>query len=209
MLTVHHLGRSQSDRIVWVCEELGIPYELKVYAREATGAAPPQYKALHTLGAAPVIQDGDLTMAESGAIVEYLCRKYGKGRLLVDFGAPNYADFVYWFHFANATFMPSFLMVIFAPADAGAERAKLIRHRMERCFELIERRLEKQPYLAGAEFTAADLMNLFPLTTMRLFVPYDLSKSPHTLAYLQRIAARPALKRTRQKGDPDLDQKLT
>jgi glutathione S-transferase len=209
MLTVHHLGRSQSDRIVWICEELKIPYELKVYTRDPSGAAPPAYKALHILGAAPVIQDGDLTMAESGAIVEYLCRKYGKGRFLIDFGAANYADFVYWFHFANATFMPSFLMVIFAGADAAPDRAKLLRRRMELCFETVERRLEQQPYLAGPEFTAADLMMLFPLTTMRLFVPHDLAQSPRTLAYLQRIAARPALKLARQKGDPDLDPKLT
>ena len=104
MLTVHHLGKSQSERIVWLCEELGIPYELKRYARDSvTMLAPPDYKALHPIGSAPVITDGDLVLAESGAIVDYIMAKYGDGRLALRPDHPDFAQFLYWFHFANGT----------------------------------------------------------------------------------------------------------
>ncbi len=104
MLTVHHLGKSQSERIVWLCEELEIPYELKRYTRDAvTMLAPADYKALHPIGAAPVITDGDLVLAESGAIVDYIMAKYGKGRLTPSASDPGFAQFLYWFHFANGT----------------------------------------------------------------------------------------------------------
>src|SRR5258708_32247048 len=102
MLTVHHLGRSQSERIVWLCEELGIPYELKRYAR-APLLAPADYKALHPVGAAPVIADGDLVLAESGAIVQYIISKYGGGRPAFAVGHPDFAHFLYWVHFAHGT----------------------------------------------------------------------------------------------------------
>src|SRR5215475_6998276 len=102
MLTVHHLGRSQSERVVWLCEELGVPYELKRYARDAvTMLAQADYKALHPIGAAPVITDGDLVLAESGAVVEYIIAKYGNGRLALRAGDPDLAQYLYWFHFAN------------------------------------------------------------------------------------------------------------
>src|SRR6476659_9721986 len=108
LLTVHHLGKSQSERIVWLCEELGIPYELKVYDRDpVTRLAPPEYKALHPLGAAPVITDGDLVLAESGAIIEYITAKYGNSRLVLAPDHPDFAQFVYWFHFANGTLQPA------------------------------------------------------------------------------------------------------
>ena len=104
MLTVHHLGKSQSERIVWLCEELAIPYELKRYTRDAvTMLAPADYKALHPIGAAPVITDGDLVLAESGAIVDYIMAKYGNGRLALTADDPGFAQFLYWFHFANGT----------------------------------------------------------------------------------------------------------
>src|SRR6201985_1355230 len=104
MLTVNHLVKSQAERIVWLCEELDIPYELKRYTRDAvTMLAPPEYKALHPIGAAPVITDGDLVLAESGAIVDYIMAKYGKGRLTPTASDPGFAQFLYWFHFANGT----------------------------------------------------------------------------------------------------------
>ncbi|HEY2248655.1 MAG TPA: glutathione S-transferase, partial [Bradyrhizobium sp.] len=104
MLTVHHLGKSQSERIVWLCEELEIAYELKHTSRDAkTMLAPPDYKALHPIGAAPVITDGELVLAESGAIVDYIMARYGKGRLTVAPDDPGFAQFLYWFHFANGT----------------------------------------------------------------------------------------------------------
>src|SRR4051812_45645578 len=104
MLTVHHLGKSQSERIVWLCEELEIPYELKRYARDAsTMLAPLDYKALHPIGSAPVITDGGLVLAESGAIVDYIAIKYGQGRLRLGPDDRGFADFLYWLHFANGT----------------------------------------------------------------------------------------------------------
>ena len=104
MLTVHHLGKSQSERIVWLCEELEIPYELKCYTRDpVTMLAPPDYKALHPIGAAPVITDGDLVLAESGAVVDYIIAKYGNGRLALAPDHPDFAHYLYWFHFANGT----------------------------------------------------------------------------------------------------------
>src|SRR3954467_7167626 len=102
MLTVHHLGRSQSERIVWLCEELGLRYELKRYERDpATRLAPPEYKALHPVGTAPVITDGDLVLGESGAIIESLLASYGGARLARQAGDPQFASYLYWFHFAN------------------------------------------------------------------------------------------------------------
>src|SRR6266853_682323 len=133
MLTVHHLGRSQSERIVWLCEELGIPYALKCYAR-APLLAPADYKALHPIGSAPVITDGDLVMVTA------------KGRL-------------------------------------------------DRGFDLVEARTGEARYFAGEEFTSADIMMGFSLTTMRYFLPYDLAPYPNLRAYLQRIGSRPAYRR--------------
>src|SRR6185437_15776810 len=99
MLTVHHLGVSQSDRIVWLCEELGIPYEMKKYDREPSGMAPPAYKALHPSGTAPIITDGDLVLGESGAIIEYIIGRHGGGRLAGTADKANFADYLFWFHF--------------------------------------------------------------------------------------------------------------
>src|SRR5436190_22381021 len=108
MLTVHHLGKSQSERIVWLCEELDIPYELKTYAR-APLMAPPDYKALHPIGSAPVITDGDLVLAESGAIVDYIIARHGNGRLALTKDHPDFAPYLYWFHFANGTLQAAML----------------------------------------------------------------------------------------------------
>jgi glutathione S-transferase len=104
MLVVHHLAKSQSERIVWLCEELAIPYELKRYPRDpVTMLAPADYKALHPIGTAPLITDGDVVLAESGAVVEYIIAKYGKRRLTLSADHPDFAQFLYWFHFANGT----------------------------------------------------------------------------------------------------------
>ena len=108
MLTVHHLGRSRSERIVWLCEELEIPYKLIRYERDpVTRLAPAQYKAIYPFGTAPAITDGDVTMGESGAIMEYIIAKHGNGRLAVAVTSLNFSDYLYWFHFANGTMMPS------------------------------------------------------------------------------------------------------
>jgi glutathione S-transferase len=212
MITVHHLGLSQSERIVWLCEELAIPYVLKRYERDSvTRLAPLQYKALHPMGIAPVITDGELVLAESGAIVDYLIARYGQGRLSVGPQHPDFADYLFWFHFANGTLMPSEMTGVIAlrlgaPADGAA--TDIFNARRNRAMAMIEARLGAVPYFAGAEFTAADIMMLFPLTTMRVFVPRDLGALPNVRAYLRRIGERPAYQRAMAKGDPGLKPML-
>jgi len=217
MLVVHHLGKSQSERIPWLCEELGIPYELKVYDRDkVTRLAPPEYKALHPIGAAPVIDDGDVRLAESGAIVEYIVGKYGpkdgRDRLVLPPGHPDYAQFLYWFHFANGTFQPAtgrnmILGRLNLPADNAVLKA--MNGRLALALGFLEERLNKVDYPAGSELTTADIMLVFTLTTMRLFYAYDLKPYPAILRYLQRIGARPAYQRAMKKGDPDMAPLLT
>jgi glutathione S-transferase len=208
MLTVHHLGVSQSDRIVWLCEELEIPYRLVRYDRDpVTRLAPPEYKALHPAETAPIITDGDLVLAESGAIIEYIIAKYGEGRLALGKDNPNFADYLYWFHFANGSFVPSGmtdLVIGLLGGKGSSDLAKALSARGDRAFEMVEKRLGEAAYFAGPEFTAADVIMLFPLTTMRVFVPRDLTPFPNIRAYLERIGERPAFERAMKKADPDL-----
>jgi len=206
MLTVHHLGKSQSERIVWLCEELGLPYERKRYAR-APLLAPADYKALHPVGTAPVITDGDLVMAESGAIVQYIVSTYGGGRLALGAGHPDFASFLFWFHFANGTLQAlmgrCMLLARLKLADDNPVLAAQ-RERLDRAFDLVEARTKEAEYLGGAEFTAADIMTGFSLTTMRYFLPYDFERLQGLRAYLKRIGARPAYRRAMEKGDPGM-----
>src|SRR5262245_14102790 len=180
MLTVHHLGRSQSERIVWLCEELEIPYALKCYARDSvTMLAPPDYKALHPMGTAPVITDGDLVLAESGAVVEYIIARYGNGRLWLPPDHPGFAPYLYWFHFANGTLQAQMgRSMILSRLNLAADNPILqaTRARVDRAFDLVNARLAEAAYLAGSEFTAADIMIGFSLTTMRYFLPYDIAR---------------------------------
>lgn len=210
MLTVHHLGKSQSERIVWLCEELGIVYALKRYER-APVLAPEDYRALHPIGSAPVITDGNVTLAESAAVVEYIIVKHGDDRLSVPRDDPAFADYLYWFHFANGTLQPAFMRLMVSsrfnpPADHPA--LLLGQQRMQRIMAMTDSRLAEVPYLAG-EFSAADIMAVFSLTTMRHFQPYDLSPYGNIRAYLARIGARPAYKRAMEKGDPGMELLLT
>ena len=208
MLTVHHLGKSQSERIVWLCEELEIPYELKRYARDpVTMLAPPDYKALHPIGTAPVITDGDFVLAESGAIVDYIMAKYGNGRLALRPDHPDFAQFLYWFHFANGTLQASMgrSMILGRLKLAGDDPVlTAARGRLDNAFKLVEARTGESDYLAGKEFTAADIMIGFSLTTMRYFLPYDLAGHPNIRGYLQRIGKRDAYRRAMEKGDPGM-----
>jgi glutathione S-transferase len=213
MLTVHHLGKSQSERVVWLCEELGVPYELKVYDRDPKSRlAPAEYKKLHPIGAAPVINDGPVCIAESGAIVEYIVARYGNGRLTVKPTDSNFADFLYWFHFANGTLQPATgRNMILGRLDLPADNAmlKAMQGRLALALGFLNERLSKTDYLAGGELTTADIMLVFTLTTMRLFYPFELKPYPAILAYLQRIGARPAYQRAMKKGDPDMAPLLT
>lgn len=206
MLTVHHLGVSQSERIVWLCEELAIPYDLKIYDRDpVTRMAPATYKALHPMGIAPVITDGDLVLGESGAIIDYIIAKHGNGRLALPASDPAFADYLFWFHFANGTLIPSMTTGMIAAAlgiAADSPVMPALSQRAERSYAMLEARLGEVPWLAGADFTAADIMTVFALTTMRVFAPRDLAPWPNILAYLARVGARPAYQRAMAKGDP-------
>jgi glutathione S-transferase len=213
MLTVHHLGKSQSERIVWLCEELEIPYELKRYTRDpVTILAPADYKALHPIGAAPVITDGDLVLAESGAVVEYILARYGNGRLALKPDHADFAQFLYWFHFANGTLQAQMgRNMILNRLKLAVDHPMLVmfRARLDRSFDLVNARVRDAEYLAGDEFTSADIMIGFSLTTMRYFMPYDLGRCPDIRDYLGRIAARPAYRRAMEKGDPGMALLLT
>jgi len=207
MLTVHHLGRAQSERIVWLCEELELPYRLIRYERDpVTILSPPELKALHPIGSAPLLEDeGGVLLAESGAIVEYILAKYGRGWLAIAADDPGFADYLYWLHFANGTLQPAMgRNMILSRLDLAAEHplARAMRGRLDRALRLMNDRLAAAPWLAGERFTAADIMTVFSLTTMRLYYPADLSPYPAILAYLQRVGARPAYQRAMAKGDP-------
>jgi glutathione S-transferase len=212
MLTVHHLRRSQSERIVWLCEELGIPYELRAYDRDpVTILAPPEYKALHPIGAAPVITEGAVVLAESGAIVEYILARHGGGRLAVGPEDPRFADYLYWLHFANGTLQPAMgRMMILArlKLPEGDPVLTAMRGRLERALGFVEARLGQVPWLAGEGFTAADIMTVFSLTTMRSFFPVDLAPFPNIRAYLARVGARDGYRRAMAKGDPGMTPML-
>ena len=213
MLTVHHLGKSQSERIVWLCEELEIPYELKRYDRDpVTILAPPEYKALHPIGNAPVIIDGDLVLAESGAIIEYIIAKHGNGRLALTSNHPDFADYLYWFHFANGNLQPNMVRnLVLRRLSLAEDDPTLVamKGRLDRALDLVETRLGEAEHFAGSEFTAADIIMVFSLTTMRFFLPVDLTPYPNILSYLRRIGERGAYQRAMKKGDPDMAPLLT
>jgi glutathione S-transferase len=208
MLTVHHLGHSQSERIVWLCEELEAPYRLVKHVRDAaTRLSPPALAALHPLGAAPVVLDGDLQLAESGAIVEYLLTTRAGDRLRLGPAHPDFAAYLYWFHFANGNLQPALFRLMTVsraglPPDHPARAA--VQERLGRVLDHVDARLRAVPYLAGQDFTAADIMSVFSLSTMRLFQPVDLGPYPGIRDYLRRIGDRPAYRRAMAKGDPDL-----
>lgn len=194
MLTVHHLAKSQSERIIWLCEELGLPYELIRYERDPAGGAPAEYKALSPFGTAPVITDGDLVLGESAAIVEYISRKYAGGALLLGPEHPEWTRFLFWFHFANGSYIPGLMMDHFAPPDTAPNPQS----RSERAYRLIEARLGEATWFAGETFTAADVMMCLP----RFAASRDLANAPNTAAYLARLNERPACRTAMAKAEP-------
>jgi len=202
MLTIHHLGISQSDRIVWLCEELGLSYDLKIYTRDPqTMLAPPEFRALHQVGTAPIIGDGDLVLAETGAIVDYIVARHGGGRLRPGPDDADFATYLLWYHLINASIMPALMMNMGAPGPM----VDLMNDRLGRYFDLLEDHLASTgPWLAGERFTDADIMAMFPLVTMRHFVPVRVGDRPHIKAYIERLEARPAYQAMRAKADPGL-----
>lgn len=205
MITIYHLETSRSERIVWLMEELGLEYKLDVYPRETTGAAPHPLQSIHPLGKAPVIRDDGTLLAESGAIVDYLVHRHGGGRLAVRPDDPGYARYLYWLHFAEGSLMSLMLiaLVLSRVKEAAASPATTrIRERMQRMLGYVDSELGDGPWFAGTEFTAADVMMVFPFTTMRRFLDYPLEPYPHCLAHLRRIESRPAYQRAMAVAGP-------
>lgn len=195
MITIHHLGVSQSDRIVWLMEELGLPYEIKWYNRTENGLAPKEFLALHPAATAPVITDGDKVLTESAAIVEYLCHRYAGGKMTIAPNQPDYADYLYWMHFNN-NITGLFFGRMGLRAGAHGEEAdrimRLIERREKGYYGYMDQQLAKTPFLAGSELTCADIMAMFPLTALPLFGGPTVDYPPNIKAYIERVSARPA-----------------
>jgi glutathione S-transferase len=192
VLRVHHMGISQSERIVFLCEELGIPYELKIHTR-APMLSPESLKSVpgNVSGKSPFIEDTDanITLSESGAIVEYIIHRHGSGRLSVAPNEPNYDKYLFWFHWSNATLQPQMSASMF-PA-ANAETGKFREQRLHAALAVMEARLQESKWLAGGEFTAADVMPVWSLTTQRYWGPaLDLGKYPGILRWLGDVSGR-------------------
>ena len=201
MLVIHHLGVSQSDRVVWLMEELGLPYELKWYSRGADGLMPPEYVALHPASTAPVVTDGDKVLAESAAILEYICHRYANGRLTVAPSQPNYYDYVYWMHWNNN--VQGLFFAKLAAGQQGEERVrKFVKRREDGYYNHLNARLGQFPYLAGPEFTCADIMCAFNLTELALFGGRTIDDLPNAKAYVERIGKRPAYQKAMKVAGP-------
>jgi glutathione S-transferase len=193
MITIYHLGVSQSDRIVWLMEELGLPYQLEWFDRGADRLAPPEYLALHPAAMAPVIKDGDRVLAESTAIVQYLAHKYAGGRLTVAPNSEHYADYLYWLQFNNNAQGSFFVkMALLGTGHEDNMIGKVAQRRSEGLFRQMNEHLGRQPYLAGNDFTLADLVSGFAVTTMPLLGGRKLDDLPNVQAYAQRLMQRPA-----------------
>jgi glutathione S-transferase len=207
MITIYHLGVSQSDRVVWLAEELGLPYQIEWFHRQADMLAPPGLAKVHPLGRAPVIRDGELVLAESGAIVEYLAMRYGGGRLIVASHAANYADYLFWLHLAPGTLMPFLMLQMTVQVGAAARDHGMIRHiadQLDTLYDLYENRLATVQYLAGNELTLADIMSAFAFTAMANYGGRDLEKYPNVRTYAQRLQSRPAYVRAMAIAGPHI-----
>ena len=216
MITVHHLNNSRSQRILWLLEELGLPYEIKRYERDAkTMLAPKELRQVHPLGKSPVITDGDNTLAESGAIIEYLIEKHGNGRFVPAAGTPERERYRMWMHYAEGSAMTPLLMKLILsriPKAAPAIIRPLINATMNRAIAGFvqpqinqhmaywEDALGKSEWFAGNEFTAADIQMSFPLEAAAARAGGD--GHPKIAAFLQRIHARPAYTRAIERGGP-------
>lgn len=217
MIIVHHLNNSRSQRVLWLLEELGLPYEVRRYERDGkTQLAPSELKTIHPLGKSPVLDDGDVRVAETGAIIEYLLETYGEGRLKPEAGTAEARRYTYWLHYAEGSAMtPLLLKLVFGAlpqrspffvrgvvkAVAGKVQEGFIDPQIVSHVAYWEAELGRNAWFAGTEFTAADIMMSFPLEAGGSRVPYGPDKG-HIRAFLQRIHARPAYQRALARGGP-------
>jgi glutathione S-transferase len=204
MIRLVHLDRSRSERIIWLLEELGLPYALETFLRGPDLYGPDELRQAHALGRAPVIQDGDVELAESGAIVEYILARYGNGRLSVAPSEPTFPRYLYWLHYAEGSLMLQLLREwslerMLPDADAHPGMARF-REGTRTHLAMIEDALSASPYLAGDRFTAADIMMAYPLTTFfRHIRPLDLTPYPAIRAYVGRLETRPAFRKATER----------
>jgi len=215
MVILHHLENSRSHRILWLLEELGVPYEIKLYKRDPkTSLAPPELLAIHPLGKAPVITDEGNTIAESGAIIEYLVERYGKGALIPPSGTPQKMRYTYWMHFAEGTAMPPLVMkLVFNRIERGplpffakpiargiSKKVKgaFIDPNLDRIVKHIDTELGRTGWFAGPEFTAADIQMSFPVEAAA--TRSGAGTLPNVKLFLDRIHERPAYRRAIEKG---------
>jgi len=218
MIVVHHLNNSRSQRVLWLLEELGLPCEIRKYQRDPkTMLAPPELLQVHPLGKSPVITDDGNTLAESGAIIEYLLEHHGRGRLAPAKGTPEALRFSYWLHFAEGSAMPPLLLkLIFdripktpmpffvkpiAKGISAKVLAMMVEPNLKRQLDFMEAELSKSEWFAGAEFSAADIQMSFPVEASAQRAGLDASR-PKLMAWLKRIHARPACRRALERGGP-------
>ena len=216
LIVVHHLNNSRSQRVLWLLEELGLEYEIKRYQRNAkTMLAPPELRQVHPLGKSPVISDGELTLAESGAIVQYLAERRGGGRLVPRADSPEWLRYIYWLHFAEGSAMPPLVMKLIFDRMASAPmpffvrpiarslaakvKSSFIEPNIARNLDYMAAEIGKTGWFAGSEFTAADIQMSFPLEAAAARGGLDQSR-PKLMAWLERIHARPAYKRALERG---------
>jgi glutathione S-transferase len=216
MIVVHHLNNSRSQRVLWLLEELEITYEIKRYQRDAkTMLAPPELRQVHPLGKSPVITDGSRTIAESGAIIDYLVERHGGGRLAPRPGTDERLRYTYWMHYAEGSAMTPLLLKLifdriengpmpffvkpFAKAIAGQFKRAFLAPQLKLHLDYLEGELARSPWFVGQELTAADIQMSFPLEAAAMRAGLDASR-PHLHAFLQRIHARPAYHRALERG---------
>ena len=214
MIVLHHLNNSRSQRILWMLEELGVDYEIKLYQRDAvTNLAPITLKLIHPLGKSPVITDGDVTVAESGAIIEYLGSTYGSAQMTPEIGTEAHRQYSYWLHFAEGSLMPPMVAkLVFDKVRAKAKPffVKMIADKIadkvmdgyfgpniQANMEYIEAHLEHNQWFAGDTLSGADIQMSFPLEAS---ASRGIKQYPNITAYVQRIHAQPAYQRALQKG---------
>lgn len=201
MIIVHHLNNSRSQRILWLLEELAIPYELKCYQRDPkTNLAPPELKAINALGKSPVIEDGAQTLIESSAIIDYLIRRHGDGRLQPDPSTPAYDEYVQWLHFAEGSAMLPLMLNLYVGrlGEAGAPLHPRINSEVANYLGYLDTALSQSDYLLGDEFSAADIQMSFIGEIAR--AQGKLGNYPHITAWIERFQARRAYQAALQKG---------
>ncbi len=216
MLTVHHLNNSRSQRVLWLLEELGVPYEIVRYQRQANMLAPRELSVIHPLGKSPVITDGVNTIAESGAIIEYIVGNYGEGRLIPPPNTPERLRYTYWLHYAEGSAMPPLLMkllftlmprrspMLLRPLVGKIARealTTLVNPQLKQHMAFWETELTKNEWFAGIDFSAADIQMSFPLEAAAARAGLS-DHHPKAMAFLKRIHARPAYQRALDKGGP-------